>query len=282
MSEDGMMDFAPSANATLSDRITRVIDAALIRYTKAEYEATRGSGEGEVAKKRIGAGYIGVECARQLAFKYHKFEKEERDSTVSPGELQRHAEAGHWTEASTATWMRLAGFDVRTYRKNLDGSPMLDAFGKPKQFGFMDAKDPNTGQYRLAGEVDGVIVEPPDSIKLPVPCLWESKKATDKKWKMFVAKGVKGADAKYYGQLQTTMAYMKVEQVLFSMLNLDNMKYYFELVPFNAGEAQRLTDRAVMVLISNHPAELPRVTRDKTDFRCRFCDYATACWAMGS
>jgi hypothetical protein len=288
MTEDGLMSFAPDPNATLSDRISRLIDSALVLHTKAEYDRTRGSGEGEVARKRIGAGYIGVECARQLAFKYHKWEKEERperedddDKSVGPGELQRHAEAGHWAEKNIAEWLRLAGFNLLTHKRNDDGTPKLDYFGKPKQFGFMNAKDPETGQYRMAGEVDGVIIEAPQKL-IPTPTIWESKKATDKKWKRFRNQGVKKADPKYYGQLQTTMAYMEIENVLFTMLNLDNMRFYFELVPFDQATAQALTDRAVMVMLSQHPRELPRVTRDKADFRCRYCDYAAACWGMNT
>lgn len=273
-----MLDFAPDPAKTLIDRINKLIDDALVTHTKAEYEATRGSGVGDVAKKRIGAGYIGLECGRQLAFRYHKWPKEEVASVISAGELQRHAEAGHWTETVTAEWMRLAGFDVRTHKVNSDGSPPLDQHGKPKQFGFMNAPDEN-GQNRLAGEVDGMILAVPKGIGLPnPPIIWESKKATHKKWTEFSNKGVKGADPKYYGQLQTTMGYMGIEHALFSMLNLDNMKYYWELVRFDHETAQRLTDRAVMVLTSQTPFELPRVTRDESDYRCKFCEFKKACW----
>jgi hypothetical protein len=36
------------------------------------------------------------------------------------------------------------------------------------------------------------------------------------------------------------------------------------------------------VLQSRAPQELPRVTRDKTDQRCRYCDFFGACWSMPS
>lgn len=248
---------------SITDKLTEAIDAALVSHRKAEYEKGRGSGSGDVAAKRIGSGYIGVECARQLAFRYHKWPKEERDSVVSPGELQRHAEAGFWTEGAIAEWLRLAGFDIRTHKDN------------GKQFGWMAAKDEN-GQARMAGEIDGVILSGP--VDLPYPVLWESKKAAAKKFAQFVKLGVKGADSKYYGQLQTNHVFMEVPNTLFSMLNLDNMKFYFELVPFDAPVAQQLQDRAARVLSSADPFELPPIANDECDFRCKFCDFRGACF----
>lgn len=256
-------------DAGLSDAITNLIDITLVTKTRAEYAAGRGSGEGVVAAKRIGSGYIGVECDRALAYKFHKQPKEERDSSVSPGELQRHAESGFWTETKTAEWFRWAGFDLHTHRE--DG----------RQFGWMDAPHPETGQLQMAGEVDGIIYAVPALKSLSMiqaPLIWESKKATAKKFAGFVKKGVKGADPKYFGQLQINMGYMEIGQTLFSMLNLDTMAYYHELVRFDQFEAQKLVDRAARVLKSEVPEELPRVTHDKADFRCRFCDYAGTCW----
>lgn len=260
--------------------ITELLDDALVATRKAEYAATRGSGQGEVALKRIGAGYIGVECGRQLAMKFHKTTATEESSFVSPGALQRHAEAGHWTEDATAGWLRLAGFGLQTHHLYDDGSPVLNTFGKPKQFSFYAAKDPDTGQARIAGEIDGVITHVPEPLRgaIPTPCLWESKKATAKKWKNFSSKGVEKADAKYYGQIQTCMAYLEIKHTLFSMLNLDNMKFYWELVPFDPLAAQQITDRAVKVLRSQTPYDLPRITTNPSDWRCKFCPYKEPCW----
>jgi hypothetical protein len=100
---------------TLSPVLSALIDEALVRTSREEYEKGRGSGQGQVALHCIGSGYIGVECARELAYKFHKAAKEPKEKEyVSPGELQRHAEVGHWTEKMTAIWLRGAGFDIRT------------------------------------------------------------------------------------------------------------------------------------------------------------------------
>src|SRR4051812_48622492 len=94
----GAKSQAASKTSDLTDNLTKLLDTALVTKTRLEYESGRGSGVGAVAKYRIGAGYIGMECGRALAYKYFKVPKEDRASVVSPGELQRHAEAGHWTE----------------------------------------------------------------------------------------------------------------------------------------------------------------------------------------
>lgn len=273
---------AQAATANINEILCPMLDAALVAKTKAEYEATRGSGEGEVAAKRIGAGYIGTECMRALAFRYHKNPKEDREGSVSAGELQRHADSGHWTEAKTKDWLGLVGLDVVNFEWDRDANaPKLDPWGKPKQIGWKSARDPVTGQYRMAGEVDGVIREvlnPALAQLIKPPCIWESKKGTDKKWKKFSKEGVKKADPKYYGQLQINMGYLQASQTLFSMLNLDNMKYHFELVAFDPVYAQDLSDRAIRVLESDHPFQLPRLGLSEDDFRCKFCDYFSQCW----
>ena len=272
-----MVDFtqraAGSASEALMNILCPALDQAVAAHAKAEYEKTRGSGEGDVAKKRIGSGYIGLKCARALAFKFHKFPVEERDGPVNKGELQRHAESGHWTEAKTADWLRLVGFQIRT------DTGRLNTFGKPEQIGWKAARDPETGQYQMAGEVDGVIDAVPENLKsiIKVPAIWESKKGTDKKWKKFCKEKVKGADPKYFGQLQSNMAHMGVEQTVFSMLNLDNMKYYFEIVALDVQYAQGLVDRAVNVIRSTDPFELPPLCRSADDFEGKYCDWHGQC-----
>ena len=283
-----MVDFsqriAAVTSVALGDMLSAALDDAIAAHSKAEYEATRGNGSGNVAKKRIGSGYIGVECARELGFRYHKHPKEDRPSSVSKGELQRHADSGHWAEEKTAEYLRLLGFVILTHKSNPDGSPKLNVFGKPEQIGWKAARDPDNGQYRMAGEVDGAITfVPPAFAHLIVatpdePCIWENKKATDKKWKKFSKDGVKKADPKYHGQVQSNMAYMGLKFTLFSMLNLDNMKYYFEVIAFDQRIAQTLSDRAVQVLESNDAFEMPQLGYAEDDNRCRFCDFHGQCW----
>jgi len=275
------MDFSRTSNkiadtTDLSDAFAQLLDKTIAEHAEAEYAKGRGSGVGEVAKKRIGAGYIGTECTRELAYRFHKYQKEPFDPErgfVNPGELNRHAQVGHWTEEKMTEWMQMSGFNLAVQREN------------GRQFNFLTAHDPESGQAQLAGEVDGVISAPfPAKVQpyIPADCdvmLWESKKATAKKYNKFKKEGVKKAGAVYYAQMQTCMAYMNVKYCLFTMMNMDNMKIYPEIVAFDASAAQELTDRAVRVIRSDNPQEFPRIAREETDFRCRFCDYWNQCWA---
>ncbi|WP_298983365.1 hypothetical protein [uncultured Roseibium sp.] len=292
-----VIDFSLVRDTDPGDRpvvgaLSRILDGAIAYHAAERYKKGRGAGNGQVAKKRIGAGYIGLECDRQLAFKYHKIPFDERapeDEFVTKGELQRHAESGHWAESKTVDWFREAGFIVET---EVPGEIGYD--GGPKQHGFYAGVDPVTGKYRLAGEVDGVITKLPESVPEEFaldlatireafgepPIIWESKKATDKKWKKFKKVGVRDADPKYFGQLQTCMAHMQVPRVLFSMLNLDNMKYFFEIIDFDPAYAQGLIDRAAKVITSQSPQEFARMAATHTDHRCRFCDWKQSCWEM--
>ncbi len=286
-SRASLMDFSPRAAEVATTAINALLcpmlDDAIVKTSKAEYAATRGSGEGDVAKHRIGAGYIGTECERELGFRYHHYPVEARESSVSPGELRRHAEAGHWAERATADWFKLVGITVSAVMLDQGGFVLKDKWGKPRQIGWKDGKDPESGQYRMAGEVDGVIVavdDPQLAALVKPPTIWESKKATDKKWKKFVKDTVKGADKRYYGQLQVNMGFLGIKQTLFSMLNLDTMKFYFELVPFDQAYAQGLVNRAMGIFKTKSPLELPRICLSTDDFKGKFCDYHDQCWGL--
>lgn len=256
----------------LTERLSRLLDESIAARAKEEYAKGRGSGAGDVAKKRIGSGYIGLECDRQLAYRYHKIEEDPGagdDSKVNPGELNRHAQVGLWLEGAMVKWMRDAGFSIDTHQE--DG----------KQYGYKAAWSDEEQQYRMAGEVDGIIRAVPAQFPdIPAPCLWESKKATNKKFNKFVKEGVQKADATYYGQVQTNMAYMGFHATLFTMMNCDDMKIYPEVIRFNPAHAQRLSDRAVRVIQTVTPEEMPRITSDPTDFRCRFCKHKKRCWSQ--
>jgi hypothetical protein len=99
-----------------------------------------------------------------------------------------------------------------------------------------------------------------------------------KKWTETVSRGVLAVYPVYYGQIQTYMAYMDLKNALFTSYNKDTSELYFELVPFDQQYAQNLTDRGVRVLQTKSPKELPRVTDDQTNFKCKFCDFKKDCW----
>ena len=66
---------------------------------------------------------------------------------------------------------------------------------------------------------------------------------------------------------------------LLTALNRDSLALHHEVVPFDAAEAQRLSDRAVDILRAAEAGELPpRVAANADSYLCRFCPYAVRCW----
>ena len=68
---------------------------------------------------------------------------------------------------------------------------------------------------------------------------------------------------------------------LFTAINKDTAELHHELVPFDAGLAQRMSDRAVRILRATDAGELlPRVATTRDFLDCRFCPWAERCWAL--
>ena len=66
---------------------------------------------------------------------------------------------------------------------------------------------------------------------------------------------------------------------LFTATNRDSLALYHEIVPFDAAEAQALSDKAVAILRAVDAGELPPRIATASDFHlCRTCEYAKRCW----
>ena len=160
-----------------------------------------------------------------------------------------------------AKYIRAAGFDLLTEKS--DG----------KQFGFRAADG------RLGGHIDGIIAGGPTITGVEYPLLWENKALNDKSWNDTKNKGVKASKPVYYAQMQIYCAYLDIPSGgMFTALNRDTGEVLVELVPFDALAAQEASDRAVRVIDAQSPKELPRLGKDRTDFRCKFCSFKSTCW----
>lgn len=277
------LDVAEPSRSRLNASLDALLEAAHVAKRAAEYKAGRGSGKGDLARHRIGAGYVGIECDRALAFKFHKYPVEDRGGEVSDGELTMHAEYGHFTEDLMIKLFRFSGFTILTEDQNNPG----------EQIGWKDLWDTQINQYRVAGQIDGLITALPAVVpealrndlanltgSIETPCIWESKKATAKKFRRFQKNGVRKADPKYYGQLILNMNALKIPQTLFTMVNLDSMKKYHELVVFDAREAQRLVDRVLKTIRTESPFEALKIAHSEDSIKCKFCDYKDKCWSQ--
>jgi hypothetical protein len=241
-----VLDF--NSSSTESGRLEYLIDQGLQQARAAEPRRTY-----------LGASRLGVECTRALQYEY-------ADAPVDVGRdlggrMLRIFERGHVLEDCMVAWLRGAGFDLRTRRD--DGM----------QFGF-SALD-----GRLKGHVDGVIVAGPEGYAYPA--LWEMKALGAKAWRELEKRRLAVAKPVYAAQVAMYQAYLGLHEnpALFTAINADTMELYAERVPFDGQLAQRMSDRAVQIVLATDAGELlPRGFTDPTHFECRFCAWQDRCW----
>ena len=241
-----MIDF--NTSASLSGRLQELMDQAL----EAERDAT-------VARDYLGASRVGASCERQLQYEYAK-------APVDPekgfsGRLLRIFERGHRTEDMAIRWLRMAGFRLKTE----------DAQGH--QFGFSVANG------RLRGHIDGVLMSGPEGFAYPA--LWENKCLGVKSWRDVEKRKLAASKPVYAAQIALYQTYLGLHEhpALFTAVNADTMEVYAELIPFDAGLAQRMSDRAVRVIEATEASDLlPRGFTDPSHFECKFCAWADRCW----
>jgi hypothetical protein len=210
----------------------------------------------------LGASRIGEPCARRLCYELMQIPVD--DGADFSGRMLRIFETGHRFEEMVIRWLRLAGFDLRTQKRN------------GEQFGFSVAG----GRFR--GHIDGVIIGGPD-VGIEYPVLFEHKALRSSSWQDLVKKGVKVSKPIYWAQCQIYMAYLAVEQTLFVALDKDTRAFRYELIPFDPSAAQALSDKAVDILCEVAAGELPPRIASVSDFYlCRSCPYARRCWEQAA
>ncbi|AOZ70653.1 hypothetical protein LPB142_16030 [Rhodobacter xanthinilyticus] len=244
----------------IAERVNAAIDAALI----AEREATP-------PRTYLGASRLGHACERALQFEFAGAPKDE--GADFGGQTLRIFEIGHQLEDLAIRWLRAAGIDLYTRKGNRpDG----------EQFGFSVAGG------RIRGHVDGIIAAAPAPLGIGVPALWECKTMNAKNWRACVKDGVAVAKPVYAAQIALYQAYMEgtvpgisAHPALFTAINKDTAELHHELVPFDAGLAQRMSDRGVRILQATDAGELlPRIATNRDFFECRFCPWAARCWGL--
>lgn len=241
-----MLDF--NSTSSLSGRLTALIDAGM-QQARARQEARR----------YLGASRLGVACERALQYEYAQAPVDYgRDIE---GRMLRIFERGHVIEDSMVAWLRAAGFDLCTRGRS------------GEQFGF------SVADGRLQGHVDGVIVGGPEGFAYP--CLWENKCLGAKSWRELERHRLAVAKPVYAAQVALYQAYLELHEhpALFTAVNADTMEIYAELVPFDAGLAQRMSDRAAKIITATDAGELlPRSFAEPTHFECRMCAWQDRCW----
>lgn len=264
-----MLDF--NHRPSFSEQVTECIDFALqVEHSK------------QKPRSYLGGSRLGVPCERALQYEHLNVLVDEGKELS--GKIIRIFAAGHVFEDLAVSWLRLAGFELYTHTSN------------GEQYGF------SVVDGRLQGHIDGVIAKAPEHLKLdypikpdcPVklgyPALWECKSLNAASWKDTVKKGLTLSKPVYAAQIALYQAYME-EQIpgickapaLFTAINKNTAELYFELIPFDGQLAQRASDKGVRVICASDAKELlPRMTRDATNYQCKFCQWQERCWSNGA
>jgi len=253
-----MLDY--NHRPTCAERVNTAIDKAI----EAERTAVP-------PRTYLGGSRLGLPCERALQFEFAGAPKDE--GADFGGRTLRIFEIGHALEDLAIRWLRGAGFDLYTRKgHHPDG----------EQFGFSAAG------RRIRGHVDGIIASAPEPLQIKVPALWECKTMNAKNWRDTVARGVVVAKPVYAAQIALYQAYMEAQvpgisahPALFTAINKDTAELHHELVPFDAGLAQRMSDRGVRILQATDAGELlPRTATTRDFHECRMCPWANRCWGL--
>jgi len=210
----------------------------------------------------VGASSIGGSCERSIQF---EFAGAPREKDFPPATLRKF-DLGHFGEELARCWFIDAGFKI-TQRNQRTGE--LFAFS---QLG-----------GRFKGHPDGVFIEGPDLPGVGYPALWETKSVGGKTYREIEKHGLKKARPGYYAQVAIYQAYLNLADnpCIFTVTNLDSGEQLHLLIPFDAEEAQRMSDRAVRIIEATDAQDLlPRPFADKSHFECKWCSFAERCWGL--
>jgi len=253
-----MLDY--NHKPSFAERVNETIDVALTAENAAR-----------TPRDYLGGSRLGHACERALQFEFTHAPKDEGQDFS--GQVLRIFAIGHELEDLAIRWLRGAGFDLYTQKGNHpDGG----------QFGFLVAGG------RIRGHVDGIFAAGPAGFGLAVPALWECKTMNAKNWRACVKDGVTKSKPVYAAQIAVYQAYMEASvpgisaaPAVFTAINKDTAELHHELVPFDAGLAQRMSDRGVRILQATDAGDLlPRVAANRDFFECRFCAWAERCWGL--
>jgi hypothetical protein len=265
------MNFAPRPSAAFAEAFQAHVDLAIVAKKGADDGAYRATSD-VMGRPGIGAGRLGNDCHRAIAYEYHRTPKD--PGREFSGRLYRIFDRGHTAEEKMASYLRLAGFKLLT--ENARG----------RQFRFDIAKYED-GKGRIKGMIDGVITDGPAFIvangqhfMMKYPCVWENKELGSKGYKKIEKLGVRAYGGDYFPQSQMNMFHLDLTEnpCLFTVKNADTQEIYAELVAFDPTATQAAIDVGVKVIQTQVPEEMPRVASSATDQRCKFCDFPARCW----
>ena len=206
----------------------------------------------------LGASRWGHHCERALGYEFHATPRDDMSKPQFGANLYRVFDMGHDGESRMSEYLRMAGFELQTEKPG------------GGQIGFSACGG------KLGGHCDGVVHAGPGISKAPL--VWENKALNNKSWNDTKDKGVQKSKPLYYAQMQTYIGYLDLQGFLFTAMNRDTGEVYVELGEPDMRTIQEVSDKALRIIESERPEQLPRAASVETDWQCRFCDFQKQCW----
>jgi hypothetical protein len=200
----------------------------------------------------LGASIIGHVCSRKIQYQYKNTVPDELPEARRLRTLQR----GNIFEKVMLNWLIDAGFQIQ----GID--PIIGFIGN--QFG---------------GHIDGLITGGPEIEGMKYPFIWENKAVGEKTFNSLSKHGLENNPV-YQAQVALYQAYLNfLNPALFTVINCNTMEIYTEMIPFNAGIAQEMSDKAARIIEdTGQGIDMPRISDDPEYFECRWCEYRQRCW----
>jgi hypothetical protein len=210
------------------------------------------------SKKRdhLGLSSLADDCQRKVFYQFRKVAK-----PVFPPHVLRLFQRGHREEFFFTHMLTCLGLTIHEVNPKTG-----------KQFKVSDFEG------HLAGSMDGVAVDKEMRFTSSTePFKLEYKTYNLARFKTLVKAGVKESDPKYYGQVQGYLGYTKwLTGSLFCAVCKDNDSFHFEWIVPDTTSLEMIRERAELILNATTPP--PGISKRKSHWKCKMCDYADNCF----
>ena len=207
-------------------------------------------------REHLGLSNLGNDCVRAVFYDWRKISDKK-----FPPRLYRLFQRGHREEFFFMHMLRGVGLKIYEHDPKTG-----------KQFKVSDFEG------HLQGSMDGIARDRKLLfINKDVPFKTEYKTYNDKRFNILIKEGVKEADPKYYGQIQGYMGYEeRIKGCLFCAVNKNDDSLHFEWILPDASTFSLLRDRAEEII--NAKAPPVGISRRKSYWKCKFCDFKDHCF----
>lgn len=199
-------------------------------------------------RPHLGASRIGAPCSRALWYEFRWCKPAKFD-----GRMLRLFETGQLAESRFIEELRWIGCEV--------------------------SEGPTAGEQWRFSAVDGHFGGSMDAA-INIDGDWmvcEFKTHNAKSFADITQKGVEQSKPMHYAQMQVYMHLSGMNKALYLAANKDTDALYSEFVEFDGAKAEKLMDRAAMIIYADEPPI--GISQDPAFYQCKFCDYSEMCHA---